>query len=47
MKDKNEKNSIEKKYEYFNRMANAALRVKHYRKSLIQEELENLKKQIL
>ena len=47
MKDKNEKNSIEKKYEYFNRMANAALRVKHHRKSLIQEELENLKKQRL
>ena len=47
MKDKNEKNNIEKKYEYFNRMANAALRVKHHRKSLIQEELENLKKQRL
>ena len=28
-------------------MANAALRVKHHRKSLIQEELENLKKQRL
>ena len=45
MKDKNEKNSIEKKYEYFNRMANAAQRVKHHRKNLLQEELENLRKQ--
>ena len=42
MKEKNEKSSVEKKYEYFNRMANAAQRVKHHRKNLLQEELENL-----
>ena len=45
MKEKNEKSSVEKKYEYFNRMANAAQRVKHHRKNLLQEELENLRKQ--
>ena len=45
MKDKNEKSSVEKKYEYFNLMANAALKTKHHKKDLLQEEVENLRKE--
>ena len=45
MKEKNEKSSVEKKYEYFNLMANAALKTKHHKKDLLQEEVEKLRKE--
>ena len=45
MKEKNEKSNIDKKFEYFNKMAIVAKNTKHHRKSLLQEEIENLKKE--
>ena len=45
MKEKNEKSNVDKKFEYFNKMAIAAKNTKHRRKSLLQQEIENIKKE--
>ena len=45
MKEKNDKSNVDKKFEYFNKMAIVAKNTKHHRKSLLQEEIENLKKE--
>ena len=45
MKEKNDKSNVDKKFEYFNKMASAAKKAKHHRKNLLQEELENIKKE--